>query len=148
MQNGLCNYCKSSCHKVALEFFATNAPDPAHWTQNSCFVAFRSVWVHLGPFHCFRILGSKLAELLQLMQKFVPQSRIRIFCNKSTRSTSSDPKLMLVHFVVSGWIWDHFLLNETRCKMGRTGASNAKVRTTNSLQNFSQRMHPMHTLGP
>ena len=89
-----CNYCKSSCHEVALKFFAMNAPDPPHWTQYSCFVAFHSVWVHLGPFHCFMILGSKQAELLQLMQKFVPQNRIRIFCNKSTRSTPSDPKLM------------------------------------------------------
>ena len=24
------NWCKSSCHKVALEFFAMNAPDPSH----------------------------------------------------------------------------------------------------------------------
>jgi len=89
-----CNYCKSSCHEVASEFFATIAPDPPHWTQNSCFVVFRSVWVHLGPFRCFMILGWKQAKLLQLMQKFVTQSRIRIFCNKSTRSTPSDPKLM------------------------------------------------------
>ena len=56
-----------------------NAPDPPHWTQYSCFVVFRSVLVHLGPFRYFMILGSKQAELLQLMQKFVPQNRVRIF---------------------------------------------------------------------
>jgi len=97
VQNGLkwCNYCKSSCHEVGSEFFATNAPDPPHWTQNSCFVVFCSVWVHLGLFRYFMILGSKQDELLQLMQKFVPQSPVRSFCNKSTRSTPSDPKLML-----------------------------------------------------
>ena len=71
-----------------------NTPDPPHWTQYSCFVVFRSVWAHLGSFRCFMILGSKQAELLQLMQKFVPQSCVRIFCDKSTRSTPSDPKLV------------------------------------------------------
>ena len=35
-----------SCHDFTLEFFATNAPDPHHWTLNSCFGAFLSVQVH------------------------------------------------------------------------------------------------------
>ena len=58
-----------------------------HWNLKSCFVLFRSVWVHLGPLRCFTILGSNYAELLQLNQKFKPQSCVRIFCNKSTLST-------------------------------------------------------------
>ena len=33
VQNGL-NYCKSSCHEVASEFFATKAPDPPRRTLN------------------------------------------------------------------------------------------------------------------
>ena len=70
------------------EFFAMNAPDPPHWTLNLCFVLFRSVWLHFGPFRCFTILGSKRAELLKLMQKFKPQSCVWIFCNKSTLSTA------------------------------------------------------------
>ena len=61
------------------ELFATNAPDPHHWTLNLCFVLFRSVWLHFGPFRCFTILGSKRAELLKLIQKFKPQSCVRIF---------------------------------------------------------------------
>ena len=52
-----------------------------------CFGAFHSVWVHLGPFRYCMKLGAKWAELMQLMQKFMPQSCIRIFCNKSTLST-------------------------------------------------------------
>ena len=28
------NSCKSLCHEVASDFFATNAPDPPHWTLN------------------------------------------------------------------------------------------------------------------
>jgi len=26
---------QNSCHEFALEFFATNAPNPPHWTLNS-----------------------------------------------------------------------------------------------------------------
>ena len=33
VQNGP-NKCKSSCHEVVSEFFATNATDPPHWTLN------------------------------------------------------------------------------------------------------------------
>ena len=47
-----------------VEFFAMNAPDPPHWTLKLCFVLFRSVWVHLGPFRYFTIHGSTRAELL------------------------------------------------------------------------------------
>jgi hypothetical protein len=38
MQNwpNWCNYRTISLNKVASEFLATNAPDPLHWTQNSC----------------------------------------------------------------------------------------------------------------
>src|SRR6185295_437217 len=89
---------KRSSHKVVSEFFAMNAPDPPHWTLNLCFVLFRSVWVHFGPFRCFAILGSKRAELLKLMQKLKPQSCVRFFCNKSTLSTPSGPKLMFGAF--------------------------------------------------
>ena len=49
VQNGL-KWCKSSCHEVVSEVFATNAPDPPYWTLTSCFVAFRTIWVHLGQF--------------------------------------------------------------------------------------------------
>ena len=85
-------------------FFATNAPSPPHWTLDSCFGAFRTIWVHSGPFGCLTKLGAKHYELVQ---KFVPRSRVRIFRNESTRSTPWDPKLMFLcisnHF---GSIWD------------------------------------------
>jgi len=76
------------------EFFAKNAPDPHHWTLNSCFGLFLSTWVHLGPFRYCTKLGAKWANLLQLMQKFVPQSLVRISRNLRSRSTQLDPKLM------------------------------------------------------
>src|SRR6185503_9452854 len=90
VQNGT-NLCKRSFHEVASEFFATNAPDPPHWTLNCCFGAFRTIWVHSGPFGCLTKLGAKRDELVQ---KFVPRSRVGIFRNERTRSTPLDSKLM------------------------------------------------------
>ena len=62
-------------------FFTTNAPYPPHWNLNSGFGVFRTIWMHLGPFLCLTKLGAKRAEMVQLMQKFVPRSRVRIFRN-------------------------------------------------------------------
>ena len=77
--------------KSRWNFFATNAPDPPHWTLNSCFCVFRSVWVHFESFHYYLKLSAKQAELVQLMQKFVPQGRVGIFHNERTRSTLLAP---------------------------------------------------------
>ena len=71
-----------------------NTPDPPHWTLNTCIGVFCSVWVHFGWFHYCMKLGAKWAELEQLIQKFMPRSRIKIFCSEPTRSTALDPKLM------------------------------------------------------
>ena len=64
MENGP-NKCKSSCHEVASEFFATNVPGPPHWTLTLCVGAFFTIWMHLGPFGCLVKLGAKRAELVQ-----------------------------------------------------------------------------------
>ena len=48
--------------------------------------------MHLGPFGCLTKLDAKRAELVQ---KFVPRSRVGIFCNECTRSTPLDPKLTI-----------------------------------------------------
>jgi hypothetical protein len=37
-----CLECTSLCNEVAMELFATSAPDPPHWTPNSYFGAFKS----------------------------------------------------------------------------------------------------------
>jgi hypothetical protein len=68
-----------------------NAPDPPHCTLNSFFGAFHSVWVHLGSYHYCIKLVAKRAELVQLMQIFMPRSRVVIFRNERTRSTPLDP---------------------------------------------------------
>jgi hypothetical protein len=136
-------WCKSSCHEVVSEFFTTNAPNPPHWTQNSCFIAFHTILVHLGPFGCVTKLSAKWAKL---MQKFVPRSRVGIFCNERTRSTPLDSKLMFwcvsYYLDAFGTVW---LPYKTQCKTGRSGG---KVRATKSRHNFSQRTHRIDPLGP
>ena len=72
------NWGKSSCHEVASEFYATNAPEPPHWTLNICFCAICTILVHLGLFGCLTKLDAERAELVQ---NFMPRSRIGIFHN-------------------------------------------------------------------
>jgi hypothetical protein len=99
--------------------------------------------VHSGPFGCLTKLGAKLAELVQ---KFVPRSRVGIFHNERAHCTPLDPKLMfwcvLYQLGTFETIW---LPYESRCETGRTSA---KVRPTKSRRNFSQRTHPIHPIGP
>jgi hypothetical protein len=105
-------------HDVVLEFFATNAPDPQHWTLNSCFGAFLSVWRHLELFcYCLK-LDAKRANLVQLMQKFVPRCLVRIFCNERSRSTPLDPKLMFGAFLS---VWVHLEPFRYCTKLGANG---------------------------
>ena len=91
-------------NEVASDFFTPNAPDPPHRTLNISFGAFHTIWVHLGPFGFLTKLGAKRAELVQ---KFMPRSRVElvgIFRNERTRSTPLDPKLM---FSAISTIWVH-----------------------------------------
>src|SRR6185369_6257939 len=94
-------------------------------------------------FGCLTKLDAKRAELVQ---KFVPRSRVRIFRNERTRSTPLDPKLTFwcisYYLGAFGTFW---LPYETRCKTGQTSA---QVRATKPLLNFSQRTHPIHPVGP
>ena len=115
-----------------VENFQKNAPNPPHWILNRRFGAFRSIWVHSGPFVCLTKLGAKWAELVQ---KFVPQSRIGIFRNERTRSTPSDPKLMFWCVSYNLGAFGTWLPYETRSKMGRTSA---KVCPTMLRRNFSK----------
>src|SRR6185437_11783535 len=71
-----------------------STPDPTHRTLNLCFGAFHSVRVHLGLFCYGSKLGAKWAKLVQVMQKFVPQCRVRSFRKERTQSTPLDPELM------------------------------------------------------
>ena len=110
--------------KSHWNIFATNAPDAPHWTLNSCFGLFSTIWVHLRLFGCPTKLGA------ELVQKFMPRSCIGIFRDESTRSNPLDPKLtfwcMSYYLGAFGTLW---LPYNTQSKTGQTGA---KVRATKS----------------
>ena len=93
---------------------------------------FRNVCVQLGPFRYGTKLGAKWAELLQLMQKLMPRSRVGTIHYKRTRNTP----------------WDRFATALNSVQMGQSGAINAKVRATKSRLNLSLRTHLIHTIGP
>ena len=106
------------------------------------FHSVHTILVHLGPFGCVTKLSAKWAKL---MQKFVPRSRVGIFCNERTRSTPLDSKLMfwcvLYYLDAFGTVW---LPYKTLCKTGRS----AKVRAMKLCRNSSQRTHPINPFGP
>ena len=113
---------KSLCHEVALEFFTTKAPDPPHWTLNSCFGVFHRIWVPLEPLGCLTKLGAKWVKQVQLMQKFMPRRCVRIFRDKHTQSTPLDPKHMFWCVSYSLGAFGTVLLPyKTNFKTGRTG---------------------------
>ena len=96
-----------------------------------------------GPFGCLTKLNAKWAELVQ---KFVPRSRVLSFRTKHTRLSPLGPKLIFwcgsYYLGTIGTVW---LPYKTRCKTGRSGA---KVLARNSCQNFSQRTYPSTPLNP
>ena len=102
------------------------------------------------PFGCIRdrlvALRNSVQNGAELVQKFMPQSRVRIFHKERTRSNPLDPKptfwCVLYHLDAFGTVW---LPYETRCKTGRTSA---KVRATKSRQKFSQRTRPILPFKP
>jgi hypothetical protein len=61
------------------------APDPLHWTENSCFGAF-------GPFcYCMKV-DAKRAERVPLTHRLVKQSRVSIFSQRMHPIHSIRPK--------------------------------------------------------
>ena len=67
-----------------IEIFRNERSRSTHWSLNSCFGEFSTIWVHLGPFGCLSKLGEERAELVQ---KFVPRSYVRILCNERDRKS-------------------------------------------------------------
>ena len=120
-----------------------NAPDPPHWTLNSRFAAFRTIWVHLGLFSCLIKLGAKRAELVQ---KFVPRSCIRIFRNECT-----DPPHWILNscFGPFDTIWVH--LEPLGC-LTKVGARRAelvlKLVPRNCVRIVRNECTPIHPIGP
>ena len=92
---------------------------------------FHTVWVHLGLLGCLTKLGANRDELVE---KFVPQSRIGIIRHESTRSTPLDPKLM---FCCISYRLGAFATNRLPYETpGKTFRTSAKVRATKTRQSF------------
>jgi hypothetical protein len=70
--------------------FAMNAPDPPIGPQTH-------VLGHLRPFRYYTNFSAERVELVLLMHKFVIRSRVGIFRNERTRSTTFNPKHMFWH---------------------------------------------------
>ena len=102
-----------------------------------CFVLFGYIWDCL-----FALLGAKWAELVK---KFVPRSRVRIFATNTIDPPPLDPKLMFLcvsyYLGAFGTVW---LPYRTRRKTVRPSAT---VRATKSRRIFLQRMVPIHLIG-
>ena len=109
-------------------------------------LTFSYVSYYLGALGTVWLPYETRCKTAELVQKFVPRSRVGIFCNERTRSTPLDPKLpfwyVSYYLGAFGTVW---LPYETRRKTGRTST---KVRATKSRLNFSQRMHPILPIGP
>jgi hypothetical protein len=107
-------------------------------TRSTTFDSKTHVLACFRTFRYYMNFGAKRAEMMQLMYKFMPQSRVGIVRNKCSRSTTLDAKLMFADFRTVS------LLHEP----GRTSAMNAQVHAMKLCQNFSQRTLPIHPIGP
>ena len=106
-------------------------------TRSTPLVAKLMIWCvsyRLGVFATIWLPSKLGAQHSELVQKFVPRSRVGIFRNESTRSTPWDRKLM---FWCISYHLDPFgtvrLPYETQ---GKTGRTSAKVRATKSSRIF------------
>ena len=126
-----------------------NAPGPLHWTLNSCFVEFRSVWVHLGLFRYSTKLDAIWVELVTLLKKYVPRGHVGQFCNERTWSSPLDNKLF---FWLVRSVWVHLGSIRYCTKLDAIWAELLqlvkKVHATKSCGTFSHRMHLVHPMGP
>ena len=85
-------------------------------------------------------LGAKRAELVQ---KFVPRSRVGIFCNEHTRSTPLDPKLTFLcvsyYLGAFGTVWFHTKLGAKRAELGQKFVPRSRIgilRNEHTLSNL------------
>ena len=122
-----------------------------------------------GPFGCLTEFGAKRAELVQ---NFVPRSRVGIFRNERTQCTALDPKptfwFVSYYLGAFGTIWLPYETHATRAELvqkfvprSRGGMfRNERTRSTPLdpkmifwrvsyyLGAFSQRTNPIHPIRP
>ena len=116
-----CKTCRTSANFVprsGVGIFRNEGSRSTPCDPKLIFWCVRAIWVHSGLFGCLTKLGAKWAELLQ---RFVPRSRVRILRNERTRSTPLDSKLTFwrVSYRLGAFetVW---LPYETRYKTGQS----------------------------
>ena len=111
-------------------------PKLTFWCISYYLGAFETVWL---PYETRCKIGQTSAKVCATKSR-------RNFSQRMHRIHPLDPKLTFwcVSYYLCAFetVW---LPCETRYKTGRTSA---KVRATMSRQNFSQRTHPIHPIGP
>ena len=106
--------------RIGVGFFRNEGTRSTPCDPKQIFWCVRTIWVHSGLFGCLTKLDAKRSELVQ---NFVPRTRIRIFRNERTRSTPFYPKLIFwcISYRLGAFVTVR-LPYETRCKTGRTSA--------------------------
>ena len=97
--------------------------------------------MHSGPLGCLTNLGGKRAELVQ---KFVPRSRVRIFHNERTRRTPFVPKLTFwcvsYHLGAFGTVWLPYEIRGKRAELVQKIVPRSHVRI---FRNEHSRSNPL-----
>ena len=107
-----------------------------------CILYYLGAW----PFGLLTKLGAQRAELVQ---KFVPRSRVVIFHNEPTRSTPFDSKLIFLCILYClGALWTVFFLLKLVSKRAELEQLMQNFESRSCVGIFSQRMHPIHPLVP
>ena len=104
--------------------------------------------MHSGPFGCHTKLGAKQAELVQ---KFVPRSRVEFFRNERIRSTPLDP---ILTFWCVRTIWVHSgpfscltKLGAKRAKLVQKFVPQSRIGVFHNERNQSTTLDPKLTFG-
>ena len=130
-------------------FFPTNAPDPPHWTLNSCLCASRSVWVYFAIFCYYTKLGAKGLNWWNIAQDRATKSH-----RNFPQMNGPDPPHWTIKscFGVFHSVWVHLgsFRNSMKldAKQGELVQLKQKVRDTRSRRDFSQRTHPICPIRP
>ena len=99
--------------------------------------------MHLGPFGCLTKLKAKQTELVQ---KFVPRSRVGIFRNERALSTPLDPKLkIMVRFILWVYLGPFGCLTKLSAKRAELMQ---KFVPRGRVVVFLQQTHPIYPIGP
>ena len=133
-----------------MKFFATKAPGPPHWTLNSCFGEFCSVWVHLGSFRYYTKLGAIWAVTCAISEK----SSCHEVVSKFFATNAPIPPHWTINsgFGAFHGVWLHLGSFHYHTKLGANWAKGLqlvrKVHAMKSCCNFSQQIHMIHPIGP